>query len=557
MSVFTSLAVVMVVAAIGGVLAKLFKQPALVGYILAGIVLAYMGFGGLGQQKTTIELLGQMGVTLLLFLVGMELPISQLVSSARSSFIVGIGQILITTGLGYILARGLGFGSVTACYVGISLTFGSTVIVVQQLSAKRDLHSLYGRITVGYLLLQDFVAIGILTILSGLSPLGGINWVNMVWVVVKGLVMVGVAGVLAEKIVPKVLTKLAGSSEMLFVVAIAWCLGVAGLVSSRAIGFGVELGGFLAGLTLANAAQSLQIVARTRPLRDFFLMWFFVALGANIGLIGTMGLWWQALLLSAFVVVVSPVVVMVILSLLGYHRRVAFLASLAVAQVSEFSLIILTLAVKAGHIDAWVLSLVGIVAVVTMTISTYLITYAENIYKIVGRFIPIGRSRNRLGDQSGKKEWVDHVVLFGHNRTGSALKPVLEKLEMPLLVVDFDPQVVEKLGEVGLYGDVADYDLYEEINLDRAALVISTVSDANDSLQLVDFLHKKKHRPMVIVTAVDNDEAKRLYAAGADYVLIPHAVGGEYLAHLISTHGLDRDFIADRGKTHQLKMQDG
>lgn len=534
-----ALAGVMGLAGVFGVIAKLLRQPVILGYILAGVVLA-----AVGKNLDMVAAMGQIGVTLLLFLVGLELPLAELKKTGRTSVVTGFAQIVITSTLGYFLARILGFAPAPAVYLGVALTFGSTVMVVKLLSEKRDLQSLYGKIAIGYLLVQDFVAIGILTVLSGLAGGGEVNWLSLGTVIIKGGLMVGVAIWLSDRMWPKVLDWLGRSTEVLFVVSVGWCLVVAAAVSSKWVGFGPEIGGFLAGLALANAAQNLQIVSRVRPLRDFFLTLFFVGLGANIGLAGLGGLWWPAIVLSAFVLVGNSLMVMIILGMQGYSRRVAFMAGMVVAQVSEFSLIVVTLAVRVGHLDRSVLGLVGLVAMITMTGSTYLILHAEKIYKLIGKWLVVIELRRTRKRETENRNLTGHVILFGHNRTGKVVRPVLEKLGRRIVVVDFDPKVVEEIG--GVYGDIADYELYEELNLDRAEMVLSTVSDVEDNLQLLSALKKK--RPISVILAADAADAGRLYEAGADLVLVPHTIGGEYLSHLISTHGLDKKYLQEKGQ---------
>ena len=527
------------VAGIGGVAAKLLRQPVILGYIVAGMVLA-----AVGKNLDVVSAMGQVGVTLLLFLIGLELPLADLKKTGRTSVITGLGQVIITSTAGYFLARVLGFGAAPAVYLGVALTFGSTVMAVKLLSEKRDLQSLYGKIATGYLLVQDFVAIGILTVLSGLAGGGEVNWLNLGTVVVKGAIMVGVAIWLSDRMLPKILDWLGRSTEVLFVVSVGWCLVVAAAVSSKWVGFGPEIGGFLAGLALANAAQNLQIVSRVRPLRDFFLTLFFVGLGANIGWAGLGGIWLPAIILSAFVLIGNPLIVMIILGQQGYSRRIAFLASTAVAQVSEFSLIVVAMAVQVGHIDKSILGLVGLVAMITMTGSTYLILHAEKIYKSIGKWLVIFEFKKIKMQITSKKDLNNHIILFGHNRTGRVVRPALEKLEREVVVVDFDPRIVEETG--GVYGDIADYELYEELNLDRAEMIVSTVTDVEDNLQLLSALKKK--RPITIILAADSADAARLYKAGADLVLVPHTIGGEYLSHLISTHGLDKQYLQEKGR---------
>lgn len=534
------LAVVLGLAAAGGVMARIFRQPVLLGYIAAGVLISIVGFG---DVKHLIELMGQLGVTLLLFLLGLEMSFGELKRMGRVALATGLGQIIFTSLVGYAIGLGLGFSPVGSLYLSVALAFSSTIIIVKLLSEKRDLQSLYGKIAVGFLLVQDFVAIGILIVLSGFS-LGQIGWGQMGWVLVKGVVMVGVTIWLSGKVLPKILDWLGTSTEMLFVAVVAWCLAVAAVVASPLVGFSIEIGGFLAGLALSNAVEHLQIISRVRPLRDFFLTLFFVALGANISVGDLSGIIVPAIVMSLFVLVGNPLIVMVIMGLMGYKKRTSFMASVTVGQISEFSLIVMALAFKIGHVGSDLLTLTAIVGAVTMTVSTYMILYADWLYRRLEKWLGVFERKVTVEKGAGVKSLGDRIILFGYNRVGSVLRPALEKLGKKLVVVDFNPAVVEKLAsekEVNVvYGDMGDYELYEELEVGQASLVVSTVVDVGDNLQLLEAVGKRG--PMVIVTAADINDAKELYAAGADYVLVPSAVGGEYLAHMLKGHGADRQY---------------
>jgi len=328
-SEFGVMALVLGVSVFFGIAAKILKLPAILGFIVAGMVL-----GGVGRM----EFLGKLGVTLLLFLVGLELPIADLKKFGKTALLTGLGQVTVTTWVGFGLARFLGFSTMEAVYIGVALTFSSTIVIVKLLSEKGDLNSLHGRIAVGSLLVQDFVAIGILIVLGGLGGEGSVT--EILKFLVKGMVAVGVVLFLAEKIMPVIVKWLSRWGEVLFLFSVAWCLSVAALVSGKYFGLSSEMGGFLAGLALATAAAHYQITARVRPLRDFFLVLFFVSMGQSVSLGTVAGLWMPVVILSVYVIVGNPLIMMVILGLLGYKKRTAFLAGVTMGQISEFSLVV-------------------------------------------------------------------------------------------------------------------------------------------------------------------------------------------------------------------------
>lgn len=548
MDVFAQLAFILGMAAMGGVFARLLRQPPMVGYILAGIGLSLSGREMFSSIEGMVELMGKLGVTLLLFLAGLELPLSEMKRLGKVALVTGIGQIIVTSILGFGLANILGFGIQTSLYIGVGLTFGSTIMVVKLLSEKGDLQSLPGKIAVGYLLVQDFVAVGLLVVLSGMA-VEGLQPLGLATVLLKGVVMIVIAVALSGRLMNKLIDHLAKSSELVFITSIGWCLGVAAIVSSPMVGFSPEIGGLLAGLTLANVAEQPQIMVRVRPLRDFFLTWFFVYLGAGLhwGNVATLIL--PIAVFSAYVLIGNPLIVMGILGMLGYGRRTYFLASLAVAQVSEFGLIILANAAGIGQVDRSVVSMMTIVALVTMTGSTYLILNSKKLFELIhthiGWFERKGVREKEKELNQGKK-LTGHAILFGHNRVGSRIRPALENKFTNVVVVDFNPEVVEKLKDEGVtavYGDMSDYQLYDNLGILDAEIIISTVPDFTDSVHLLKGVTELKKnvrgaasKQLIVVTAVDQADAMKLYELGADYVLVPHSLGGEFLNHVFEHH---------------------
>ena len=545
MPVFVGLAIIMAFAAAGGIVARVLRQPLLLGYAVVGAILAFTGIARDPQIKQLLDFSGQMGVTLLLFLVGLELPISELKNVGKHSLITGTIQILLTFIFGLIAINLLGINTITGSFVALGLAFSSTVVVIKFLTERGDLASLHGKLTVGILLVQDFVAIGVLIFLSGTG--------NPLLTMVKGAILIFLFTWVLGKLLPKIIPWLAGSSEMLFVWALAWCLSVASIVASPWVGFSPELGGFLAGLALANVSQHLQISTRIRPLRDFFLTLFFVSLGAGVTAIGFNGGWGIALALSGFVLIIKPLIVMTTLLVQGYTGRVAFMTAISLAQVSEFSLLIAALAVRTNQAPPEILAIMGLVGLITMIASNYGIMWSNKIYKFFSKLMPKRENKNMSKSAAG------HIVLFGHNRIGGILRPVLLALGKPLVIVDFDPEVISRLKDSNekleaIYGDVSDDSIYDDLQLSKSEMIISTVSDCDDNLLLLEYLNKFKTKPLVIIVATSINEASLLYKKGANLVVVPHSMGGEYLANLFEDRGLNRDYIVKRGIAHAKNL---
>ncbi|MEK9201329.1 MAG: cation:proton antiporter family protein [Patescibacteria group bacterium] len=549
MGVFETLAVMLCLCAVFGFVARKLSQPTVIGYLIAGMVFSAVSGDKLGDH-TLIETLGKMGVTLLLFLAGMELPIAQLQKIGKVAVVTGLTQVMIVGSAAYALAWFLGFSQIASIYIGLGLTFGSTIIVIKLLSERGELQSLHGKIATGYLLVQDFVAVAALSVL-GIGKNGVIDMNSAIVLVLKVVGLFCLAALVSRTVMPKFVRHLAGSVELLFVSAIGWCLLLASAVSHPTIGLSFEIGGFLAGITLASAVEHAQIIARVRPVRDFFVTWFFVAMGAGLSLSGILGFWPIVLIFTLFVVLGSPGIVFGILMALGYKRRTAFLSAVPVGQVSEFSLILAAVGVKLGAIPPEIVAILTMTAMLTMAISVYVIGHAKKIYRLLWKEQGGERTTDELVKKTG------HIVLFGHNRVGSVIRPMLKKMGFEVVVVDFDPEIIDRLKEDQvIYGDMSDHELYDRLDIQTAAAVISTVVDVQDSLLFLLEVKRGKKVPLLIVTAADAADAKLLYQVGADYVLVPHAVGGEYLSGVFEELGAEnlKNGTIALGKKHKERL---
>lgn len=539
-TIFLEITIVIVIATLLGIIAKALRQPTILGYIVTGLIVGPFGLMHLDNIEV-IDALAQIGITLLLFLVGMELRFKDLRTVGKPAILTGIGQIVFTSLIGFLLTWILGFSFISAMYIALALTFSSTIIVVKLLSEKNAMESLYGKIVIGFLLVQDFVALFALIMLTGLEPgqlsLESIPVMALLITFMKGVLLFIVAMLLGKYAMPRVLNIISHSQEILFLTSLAWGMGIAALVTIEQIGFSTEIGGFLAGIAMAGSVERFQISSRVKSLRDFFIVMFFVTLGSRM-ILGNIGeIWVPMLILSAFVLIGNPLIVMMIMGGLGYRSRTSFLASVTVAQISEFSLILIALGSRLGHVNEAVVSLVTGVGVVTITLSSYMIIYSERLYAWLKPMLKIFEFNMKdLEDAKSTHALNDHIVLIGCDRMGHNVLRSLEELHNEFLVIDFDPEVIKNLMDhkvQTLYGDISDPDIQERANLKGARLVISTVPAYDVSLSVLKFMKRTNPDAKVMLTGETELDAVNLYDEGADYVLLPHFIGGLQLANMI------------------------
>lgn len=540
--IFFEITVIICIAAVFTIIFRIFKQPAVLAYILTGILLGPIGIFQL-ENHEALQTLGQVGITLLLFILGLELRISELRSIGKIAVVAGGLQMLATLAVGYIAATLLGFSSTVSLYIGIALGFSSTVIIVKILSDKRDLTSLHGKIAIGILLMQDFFAIMTIVFLSGTDTnvSGSVLLANVGLILLKVILLFGWILVISQYVFPKIIHVIAKSSESLFLFSLAWVFLLTAFVTWKPIGFSIEIGGFLAGLALAGTAENFHIVSKMRSLRDFFITIFFVMLGLEMTFVNFGSVILPAIILSLFVLIGKPIIIMTILGSLGYKKRTGFFSGTLLGQVSEFSLIILFLGSTAGIIPSEVVTLMVLVSIITFVGSTYIIQNANKVYKKINQQLLIFEFKNTYNEQEGndipKNKVLDkHVVVIGAHQMGQSVIRALEKSGEDVIAVDFNPDIVAKLREKKipvLFGDISDTEIQEKVNLHVAKLVISTIPDLEDNLLLIESLNKLNKKAKIVVMAYEVANAKVLYKAGADYVVLPHLAGGRHLAKIL------------------------
>ncbi|MCK4997249.1 cation:proton antiporter [Candidatus Pacearchaeota archaeon] len=553
MDVFIELSLIIAVTVLVSGLMRLLKQPLIIGYIFSGIIVSPY-FLNIVKSTETISIFSQIGVTFLLFMVGISLSPKVIKDVGKVSLVTGIGQIVFTSLIGFLISNLLGFSLIVSGYIAVALTFSSTIIIMKLLSDKKDTEKLYGKISIGFLLVQDIFAIIFLMIISSFASNTGAGGFSIQSVILILAVIVGV--VLASIFVlPKLSKFFAQSQEFLFLFSIGWGLGLAALF--HYIGFSMEVGALIAGVALSVSPFHYEISSKLRPLRDFFIILFFILLGSQMqfGNIGQLII--PAIIFSLFVLIGNPLVVMVLMGAMGYKKKVGFQAGFTVAQISEFSLILITLGYSVGHISAEILSLVTIVGLITISGSTYLITYSDKIYPHLSKYLKIFERKKLLKTSKDFKNY--NLILFGYNRIGHDLLESFKKLNKKVLVVDYNPDTISKLTEMGIdcrYGDADDEEFLNELNLESVEMAVSTIPEFETNLLLVSRIKQENKDAIVIVISHSINETNQLYDLGATYVIMPHFLGGSHASKMIDNYKLDLNKFLKEKDRHIKYLKD-
>ncbi len=550
-----SLSIYFAVAFLFGIIAKIVRLPVLVGYLIAGVFIAFSGF------ETNIDIinnLGHIGVALLLFIIGLEIRIKELYLIGKSIVVIALSQIIFTFILAYLLCLLMGFATIPSILLAIGLSYSSTVIVVKLLSEKKDLSSLYGKLTVGILLIQDLSAIIIMVMFPILMESGGLL-LNTILTISKLLILSGFVVLVNKYLIPNLFSKyISGSQELMFIFSIAWALGLAALASDF-FGLSMEIGGFLAGITLASLPEQMQIISKIRPLRDFFLTLFFLYLGSRLLISDNLLIILpNALILSVFVIIVSPLIVIITMSVLGFRSRTTFNTAIAMAQISEFSLIVVSMGERVGKLSSDDVSLMVLVGIITFGLTSYTISKSDYIYhKVSGLLKTIERKKFIHEPAYNISKFTNHILLVGCDRAGNLLLKYFLKKRLNFLVVDFNPNVYKKLNNTDtpfIFGDISDDEVAQISGLVDAEILISTINNLEDNLLILEKIKNHRSNTFSIFTANEKYEALKLYKSGASYVVIPESVAGEYLRHLLVVFGKNSDRLISAGKLHQQRL---
>jgi len=525
--VFTEMAVLLLFAAIVGALGVRLRQPLIVAFIAVGILVGPSVLGWVSASDQ-IDLLAKFGITLLLFVVGLKLDLHIIRTMGPVALATGLGQVVFTSVVGYLIGIAFGMTMVTALYIAVALTFSSTIIIVKLLSDKREVDMLHGRIALGFLIVQDLVVVLVMIGLNALGTAADVSWTQAAFaVLVKGVGFLLLVGLAMRYLLPRMLHMLSRSQELLVLFGIAWGLALAAL--GVMLGFSKEVGAFVAGVSLASTPYRDALGARLTSVRDFLLLFFFLDLGAqlDLGLLGAQLA--ESLVFSLFVLIGNPLIVMVIMGVLGYRSRTGFLAGLTVAQISEFSLILGALGLSLGHISAETMGLITLVGLITISASTYMIIYSYPLYERLAPWLKIferRRPHREAAQDTMPDDVVPQVILFGLGRYGSGIARTLRERGWRVLTVDFNPDLVragDATGHPVMFGDAEDPEFIATLPLGLAQWVVSTARERHVNLSLIHSLRSLGYHGRIAIAAQAADDVIRLEQAGADLILLPFA----------------------------------
>jgi Kef-type K+ transport system membrane component KefB len=549
---FTELSIVVVLAAVVSLIMRFLRQPLIIGYILTGII-AGPSLLSLIHDHDLFKVYSDIGIALLLFIIGLELNAAVIRRMGKPVILTALATLLGVGGVGFVSASILGFASTEAIILGLALFFSSTIIIAKVLSDKHELTRLHGQLAIGVILVDDIVATFALLFVASGSGGHSLEPTEIGYLVLKGIGLATVFAFISIKILPLLGKVMAKSQELLFIFAIAWGFGVATLVHWA--GFSIEIGALFAGVMLAHLPYAAEIGARLKPLRDFFVVLFFVVLGGGLALADFSNVIIPALIFSLIVMLVKPIVVMGSLGLLRYTKRTGFKAAVNLSQISEFSIVLAVLAVTSGTVGEDIVAIITLVALITIALSTYLMKYDNAIYARIEKFLRI--FERSITQERERRAKVYPLILFGYKKGGHEFIKTFKNLKKPFVVVDYNPDVIEFLTRQRiecLYGDATDRELLAELHMAKAQLVVSTITDQPTNMLLLKYVIHHNEDAVFICHAEDYNQAAELYSHGAAYVMLPHFTGSERMSMFIDRNGLNKESFAQHRKRHLVAL---
>lgn len=546
-SFYTDLSLIVALATAISIIMRLLKQPLIIGYIATGLIAGPSLLNTISDVES-FQIFADIGIALLLFLVGLGLNPKVVKEVGKIALLTGIGQVAFTTTIGYFLIDAItNLTPVGNFYLALAISFSSTIIVLKLLSDKKEQTRLHGKIAIGFLLVQDLIATMALLFVST-NGSNGIQGNDFAVIALKGLGLIVALFLSARFVLPHINKVVSKNQELLFLFSLAWGLGIGALF--KEIGFSLEIGALAAGVALSSFSYAQEITSRLKPLRDFFLVLFFIILGSRLDLGNISDVILPAGLISSFILVGNPIIVMSIMGILGYKKKTSFKTSLAVSQISEFSLVLLLLAEKMGKIDEKTLSLATLVGMITIGISSYMIIYDEKLYAVLSKYLSVFERKNTSSEPRTKQN--NELILFGYKKGGYEFIKLFKSLKRPYVVIDYDPENIDSLINTKsnyLYGDMTDIELLHEAGLEDAKLIVSVVTDHSTNKFLLNTLAKLNPNCTVICHADSIEQAIELYHDGASYVMLPHYIGSEKISSFIKKSGLSkREFKKFRDK---------
>lgn len=560
LSLITTLLLVFATAIIGGLIATKLKQSTIVGYIVGGFVVGASGIDT--GNRELLEIISNIGVTLLLFTLGVEFSFRRLRKILRVVSWAATAQIIFTMLIVLMVLILFGFSLVPSLFIAAASALSSTAVAVKILSQRGELDTVPGEAATGWLVTQDLAVIPMMIILPSFVALSG-PWTILLSLVKAGLVL-SVVIALGRIGLPKFLSLVArvGSRE-LFLLSTVGLVLLSG-VTTYALGLSAPLGAFIAGLVIAETSQNHAVFAEIRPLRDLFATIFFVTIGmvlplplvyTHIGFI---------VLLALLVMVIKGGVVTVLLRYLRYHKKSAFLAALTLTQMSEFGFILSSEGVRVGAMTEREATILAATTLLTIVVSTPLLSRSGELYGVyarsIGRWLPKMFAEEEK-EYMGKENYPidDHVVLCGYGRVGKYIGRALLMAKIPYLVVDYNSAVVSRLKSEGIpvvYGDPADYEVLDYAQVDRARAIVIAIPDLHTQELIIGHASTLNKKIKIICRTHHEEDQPHLKSLGVATVIQPEFEAAVTIAErLLGEYGVEQEGIA--GKVSRLKIEHG
>ena len=531
MSLFVEISLILGLVALVVTTLERFRLPPLLGYILVGIFVGPSAFH-LIQSTDMLESFSHFGVIILLFIIGIHLSPAVLKELGFRAIAIGCLQVLMSTVLGAGVFFLLDFSLAQSMLLGLTFAFSSTILVLKLLGDAKDLDSLHGRIAIGVLIIQDVIVSFALVFLGNtqenklLFPNAGL-FTHIATIITLCLSLF----ILQKNVLPKILSMLARNQESLFVFSLAWGFCIASLFSLA--GLSLEIGALLAGVILSTSDYAEEISSRLKPLRDFFILIFFVTLGTAIAPHSVLELLVPCVLLVIFVIFVKPLLIVFLMQRFGYHRKTSLKTALSLGQLSEFSFILVALWLKTGWLPASAVTITSVVGILSIVFSTFTIPNLESIEEKLLPFLP---NLRKSGTNSPKIQRQYTALLIGYNRVGEQLLTALKKREFKSLIIDFDPKQVEELELKKIkhvYGDAGDLEFLQNLPSESLKVVISTLPTVETNLVVCKYFGSQTNPATLLFFAHSNHDAELLYQAGASFVVVPHSQAAQTLSNLL------------------------
>jgi Kef-type K+ transport system membrane component KefB len=522
---------IIIFSAILAYLARFLRQPAIVAYVAAGILIGPVGLG-LITNFEEISLLSELGIVFLLFSVGLEIDFRKFKNVGLAALGGGALQIIVTFLMGFAIAFAFGLSGVIGVYLGLLLALSSTMIVTKIMVDKDELNTLHGRIMLGILLLQDILAVVALPLLSNMGMLVTFDFVASI--VLRGIGLFAIAILMNKFFFPMILDYAAERHEILFVTAIGNCFFFIG--ASYVLGFSIAIGGFIAGLSMANFPYNIEIAGETHALRDFFAIIFFSTLGMQLNFWVIQSMFPLFVTLLLFIVIVKPLILALIYLFMGYGGRTSNSIGVGLGQGSEFMFIIAAEMFLVGNITHEFYSLLLSLVVISIVATPYFMRGRNLIYRTFSR-MRVERIAHLIHPRSiheieyfPQKELKNHVIVFGADRMGGRIVKYLKNKGENFLVAEKNPEIVKNLSGMGVYtvyGDADNEEILKKIAVSKARLIILTIPYADLSSFVIRKAKRFNKNVKIFARAHSEMDAERLYMAGADVVIVPEFVSAE------------------------------